>query len=49
MVFYSPKEDPTMARRRGQTDEQIPAAFAADWATTMQTTHTSQELLETLA
>jgi len=27
VVFYSPKEDPTMARQRGHTDEQILAAL----------------------
>lgn len=27
MVFLSPKEDPTMARRRGHTDEQILVAL----------------------
>jgi len=27
VVFYSPKEDPTMARRRGHTEEQILAAL----------------------
>ena len=27
MVFYLPREDPTMARRRGHTEEQILAAL----------------------
>jgi len=41
--------DDNLLRPHSSLQDRPPAAFAADWATTMQTTHTSHELLETLA
>jgi transposase InsO family protein len=42
------QEDYNRVRPHSSLQDQAPATFAADWVATLQTGHTSSELLETL-